>query len=126
MKPNVHGCRFAVITRPLKLPLIYSIKTGRSRAVEPESFEEIVDFVRCVWEAMAAAVSTDQLDTLAKSLGWCFKKSGFVGRSSSCRATAFSLACEWTDRSVPFGKCCLSRPLVFSFVPRCQGFCPSG
>jgi hypothetical protein len=25
-----------------------------------------------------------------------------------------------TDKSVPFGKYCLSRPLVFSFDPRCH------
>src|ERR1039458_451617 len=29
------------------------------------------------------------------------------------------------DRSVPFGKYCLSSRLVFSFVPRCQGLCGS-
>src|ERR1019366_8125830 len=28
-------------------------------------------------------------------------------------------------RSVPFGKYCRSKPLVFSFVPRCQGLCGS-
>jgi len=39
----------------------------------------------------------------------------FLGRAFSCLATALSLACECTDRSVPFGKYCLSRPLVFSF-----------
>ena len=35
------------------------------------------------------------------------------GRSLSCRATLLSWACEYTDRSVPFGKYCRSRPLVF-------------
>jgi hypothetical protein len=33
--------------------------------------------------------------------------------------------CECTDKSVPFGKYCLSRPLVFSFDPRCHGLCGS-
>ena len=32
---------------------------------------------------------------------------------------------ECTDKSVPLGKYCLSRPLVFSFDPRCQGLCGS-
>src|ERR1700728_2040042 len=49
----------------------------------------------------------------------------FRGRSFSCRATAFNLVCEGSDKSVPFGKYCLSKPLVFSFDPRCQGFCGS-
>jgi len=43
------------------------------------------------------------------------------GRSGNCRATAFSFALEYTDTSVPFGKYCLSKPLVFSFDPLCQG-----
>src|ERR1700688_4258861 len=47
------------------------------------------------------------------------------GRSFSCRATLFRWACEWTDKSVPLGKYCLSRPLVFSFDPRCHGLCGS-
>jgi hypothetical protein len=33
-----------------------------------------------------------------------------------------SWACEYTDRSVPFGKYCRSRPLVFSLEPRCLDF----
>src|ERR1700720_3524690 len=47
------------------------------------------------------------------------------GRSLSCRATLLSWACEYTDRSVPFGKYCRSRPLVFSLEPRCHGLCGS-
>src|SRR6266436_9570033 len=43
------------------------------------------------------------------------------GRSLSCRATLFRWVCEYTDKSVPFGKYCLSRPLVFSLEPRCHG-----
>ena len=37
----------------------------------------------------------------------------------------FRWACECTDKSVPLGKYCLSRPLVFSFEPRCHGLCGS-
>lgn len=43
----------------------------------------------------------------------------------SWRATLFRWACECTDKSVPFGKYCLSRPLVFWFDPRCYGLCGS-
>src|ERR1700686_1443926 len=47
------------------------------------------------------------------------------GRSLSCLATLFRCACECPDKSVPFGKYCLSRPLVFSLEPRCHGLCGS-
>src|SRR6516225_7193214 len=42
------------------------------------------------------------------------------GRSLSWRATLLRWACEYTDKSAPFGKYCLSRPLVFSLEPRCH------
>ena len=35
------------------------------------------------------------------------------------------IGCECTNKSVPFGKYCLSRPLVFSFEPRYHGLCGS-
>ena len=47
------------------------------------------------------------------------------GRRLTCRATAWRSRAVWTDRSLPLGKYCRSRPLVFSFVPRCQGECGS-
>src|SRR5665213_2305688 len=47
------------------------------------------------------------------------------GRSLSWRATLFRCAWEWTDKSVPLGKYCRSKPLVFSLEPRCQGLCGS-
>src|SRR6476620_12693411 len=47
------------------------------------------------------------------------------GRSLSCRATLLSWACEYTDRSVPLGKYCRSRPLVLSLETRCNGLCGS-
>ena len=40
------------------------------------------------------------------------------GRSLSCRATLLSWACEYTDRSVPFGKYC--RPWGAIFVGPCR------
>ena len=45
----------------------------------------------------------------------------FLGRSLSRLAIAFSLACDTSDKSIPFGKYCLNNPLVFSLEPRCQG-----
>ena len=36
------------------------------------------------------------------------------GRSLCWRATLLRWACEYTDKSAPFGKYCLSRPLVRS------------
>jgi ATP-binding cassette subfamily B protein RaxB len=54
-----------------------------------------------------------------------WKSRVFLGRSFNCLATAFSLACEWLERSIPLGKYCLSKPFVFSLVPRCQGLCGS-
>ena len=53
------------------------------------------------------------------------KSNVFRGRSLSSLATQFRCACEWTDRSVRFGKYCLNNRLVFSFEPRCQGLCGS-
>jgi len=47
------------------------------------------------------------------------------GRSLSCRATLLSCACEYTDKSIPFGKYCRRRPLVISLEPRCHGRCGS-
>jgi len=34
----------------------------------------------------------------------------FLGRSFSCRATAFSFAWEWTVKLVPLGKCQVTMP----------------
>ena len=45
----------------------------------------------------------------------------FLGRSLSCLATAFNLFWWIFERSIPFGKYCLSKPLVFSLEPRCHG-----
>ena len=39
------------------------------------------------------------------------------GRSFNWRATAFSFACECTDKSVPLGKYCLSKPLNTGALP---------
>lgn len=44
------------------------------------------------------------------------------GRSLSSSATASRNASSWIDRSVPLGKYCRSRPLVFSLRPLCHGY----
>ena len=49
---------------------------------------------------------------------------GRDGRMSASATTA-STSGLCALRSVPFGKYCRSSPLVFSFVPRCQGLCGS-
>jgi hypothetical protein len=47
------------------------------------------------------------------------------GISLNLRAISFKCAYEGADKSVPLGKYCLKRKLMFSFEPRCQGLCGS-
>ena len=54
-----------------------------------------------------------------------FQPSVLRGRVLSASATASRSSRECRDRSVPLGKYWRSSPLVFSFVPRCQGLCGS-
>ncbi|RGC65523.1 Integrase core domain protein [Micromonospora sp. MW-13] len=49
----------------------------------------------------------------------------FCGRLLRAAAMASRSFTECRDRSVPLGKYWRSSPLVFSFVPRCQGLCGS-
>src|SRR5450759_703110 len=65
--------------------------------------------------------AVDATHALNRSAG-VSKSRVFLGRSFSLRATALSFTCECTDKSVPLGKYCRNKPLVFSFDPRCQGF----
>ncbi len=58
------------------------------------------------------------------SAGVC-QPSVLRGRLLSAAATASSSVAVCWLRSVPLGKYWRSRPLVFSFVPRCQGLCGS-
>ena len=51
----------------------------------------------------------------------CPQSSDFRGRSLSSVATAWRSSSVLLDRSSPCGKYWRRRPLVFSFVPRCQG-----
>ena len=64
----------------------------------------------------AADLVVDATQALNRSAGVA-NRIVLRGRSLSCRATLLSWACEYTDRSVPFGKYCRSRPLVFSAGP---------
>src|ERR1039457_5258080 len=64
--------------------------------------------------------------TLACSLlAGVWKPKVFLGRRFKRSATWSSCACEMGARSVPRGKYCLNRRLVFSLVPRCHGLCGS-
>lgn len=54
-----------------------------------------------------------------------FHPSVLRGRQFSALATASSSRSEYRLMSVPFGKYCRRRPLVFSSVPRCHGLCGS-
>ena len=84
------------------------------------------DLARCpLTGRYRGAGSSGRCNTSIKSFGWGCKSQSLRGRSLSCRATLLSWACEYTDRSVPFGKYCRSRPLVFSLEPRCHGLCRS-
>ena len=50
-----------------------------------------------------------------------FQPRTFRGRLLSVAATASISAAVHRERSVPLGKYWRSSPLVFSFMPRCQG-----
>ena len=69
----------------------------------------------------AVVSSTSQGNTRWKTEAGERNASVFRGRSFRRRAIPFKSACENPSSGVPFGKYCLSRRLVFSFVPRCQG-----
>ena len=80
--------------------------------------------LRCVRSSLAG--SSGRCNTSIKSFGWGCKSQSLTWSFVELRrATLLSWACEYTDRSVPFGKYCRSRPLVFSLEPRCHGLCGS-
>ncbi len=60
-----------------------------------------------------------------QALDWGFPAERFAWASVSSAATLARCSWVWTDRSVPLGKYCRSRPFVFSFEPRCQGLAGS-
>src|SRR3954470_12086323 len=63
------------------------------------------------------------VQTLASRL--CSDPGVLRGRPFSAAATASRSSRVCLLRSVPLGKYCRRSPLVFSFVPRCQGLCGS-
>src|ERR1022692_2212612 len=72
----------------------------------------------------ATPVCKDSSCSLSASAG-VFQPSVLRGRLLSAMATASISSALHLARSVPLGKYCLSRPLVFSFVGRCHGLCGS-
>lgn len=78
-------------------------------------------------EALAVGLPKVTIDALANTAGINAAVLGEIerGRVFSLRATASSWRWVYSERSVPFGKYWRSKPLVFSFEPRCQGLCGS-
>ena len=81
-------------------------------------------------DLVGRCLSFAEREEMADSGGHCNRRSpissiGFMnasrlrGRSLSSWATQSRSSLLCTPRSVPLGKYCLSRPLVFSLVPRC-------
>src|SRR5262249_16831312 len=80
--------------------------------------------VRAMSVIAVPAQAIDATQALNRSAG-VWKPKVLRGRSLSCRATLLSCACVYTARFVPLGEYCRSRPLVFSWDPRCHGLCGS-
>ena len=74
---------------------------------------------------ISPAGSTGRRNTGMKSLCWGFKLQGLTWSLVELTSHFVQIGLRVTDKSVPFGKYCLSRPLVFSFDPRCHGLCGS-
>ncbi|AEW99212.1 transcriptional regulator (plasmid) [Streptantibioticus cattleyicolor NRRL 8057 = DSM 46488] len=78
---------------------------------------------------LGVVATRGRVDQAASSL--CRRSAGVSqpsvlrGRPLSSAATACRCSRVWTDRSVPLGKYCRSRPLVFALEPRCQGLAGS-
>ena len=107
-------------------------RSGDKAEVEPSACQRLLlgqngTVLKPRSEMSPSDVPTQPIDAtheLNRSAG-VSKSNVFLGRPFSCRATALSFACECSDRSVPFGKYWRSKPLVFSFEPRCHGLCGS-
>src|SRR6516164_7312060 len=70
---------------------------------------------------LCAAGSTGHCNTARSLSAGVSNPKVFRGRWLSRRAILFRLAWEKCESSVPRGKYCRSKPLVFSLLPRCQG-----
>jgi hypothetical protein len=62
---------------------------------------------------------------VVEGFGRGFPAEGFLGLLLRAAATASRSLVLCLERSMPFGKYCRRRPLVFSLVTRCQGLCAS-
>src|SRR5215813_9707562 len=77
--------------------------------------------IRALDVRFAPAGSTGHCNTARSLSAGVSNPKVFRGRWLSRRAILFRLAWEKCERSVPLGKYCRSKPLVFSLLPRCQG-----
>jgi hypothetical protein len=109
------GMSLAVITRRLRVSLTPSERRKCHLAADPGR--------RCHsrWIGWAAAASSCS----SRASAGVLHPSVLRGRLFSVAATAARSSGPCRERSVPFGKHCRSRPLVFSLVPRCHGLCGS-
>src|SRR5664279_2148026 len=73
------------------------------------------------WADSTGHGDTELSNNSAKASAGFFHPSVLRGRSLSSSATLSRSAWVCNDRSVPFGKYCRNKPLVFSLVPRCHG-----
>jgi hypothetical protein len=92
-----------------KLPLKQAVAGVEPIETNPEFYRQLNLF-----ELPAQAVDATQ--ALNRSAG-VSKPKVLRGRSLSWRATWLRRSCVYTDKSVPFGKYCRSRPLVFYDKP---------
>ena len=114
--PGEEGPGGADAPRPLREP-------DRRRRGQPAFVWRAGDW-RCLGRGSADSSGHCNSSSASCSVGLA-KLSRFLGRSLSSSATAPSSASVTAPKSVPLGKYWRSRPLVFSFEPRCQGACGS-
>ena len=69
-----------------------------------------------IWGRSHAVIAT----TRANASDGVLQSSVCRGRPFNSTAMRSRCFCVWADKSVPFGKYCRSRPLLFSLVARCQ------
>ena len=123
--PPPHGCeaRFAdamALTPSQRDALTIQTKCGIAPGRFDFSYEHIISSV----EGSVDSGGHRNRRSPISSIGF-LNASRLRGRSLSSWATHSRSSLLCTPRSVPLGKYCRSRPLVFSFVPRCQGECGS-
>src|SRR3954467_6895005 len=93
-------------------------------ALEELRIEQEQQRDRRIHVVVATAVCA-ALSSSSKASAGVLHPSVLRGRPFSVAATAARASALCMLRSVPLGKYCRRSPLVFSFVPRCQGLCGS-